>query len=221
MGLVNRWQDRQTRPYLMASGSLAVNLAFALAHGGFGLWTGSTWYLVLAAYYGILGVMRFGVLRMGKQEDAAFLRRFCGWMLIGLSGVLAQTVVIDLYADQAAVHHRIIMIALATFTFCKGTLAIINAIRARQDPRLRTLRNIACADAAASMVALQRSMIITFGGMAAEKMMNALMGGAACLLVLFMGLNMVTDRRLTAGVKALLARGNRKGSKQPRDHRME
>ncbi len=204
------WQDRARRPFLLATGTLAMNLFLALAHGALGLWTRSAWYLALAAYYAILGVMRWGVLRMSRRDNIRFLRRFCGGMLIALSLVLAQLAVIDLFFERGTAHHRIVMISLATCTCVKVTLAVVNVMRARHAPVLRTLRNIACADAAASVVSMQRSMIVTFGGMEATALLNALSGGAACLFVLGMGARMLLDGRREKMAKSKLVQANRR-----------
>ncbi len=208
MNLRVRLTDRNTRPLFLARCSLAVNLLFALGHGALGLW--SAWYLVLAAYYAILGVMRYGVLRLGSRQDAHFVARFCGGMLMALAFVLAQSVLLGLLYDHATVHGTIVMISLATYTFYKLTLAIVNVVRSRHMPLLRTLRNIACADAAASLVAMQRSMIATFGGMAAANVLNALTGAAACLYVLGLGISMAVNERKKAMAKSKLVQANQK-----------
>lgn len=156
------WADQRQRILLLAAAVLMLNLLSAAAHMALGVWMHSAWYLVLAAYYALLGVMRYGAVRFARKrmecraEDERFVMRFCGWCLTALTLILAQTITISLAFDHIAVHHEIVMISLATYTFYKLTLAIINVIRSRNlhSPLLRTIRNIACADAAASIVSL-------------------------------------------------------------------
>ncbi len=214
--ILDLWRDPARRPLFMAQLGLAVNLLSALGHGALGLWTGSAWYLIFGAYYAILGVMRFGAVR---AADGRFIQRFCGGMLMALSIVLAQTVVMSHFFDKAVRHHQIIMISLAAWSFYKLTIAIVNVVRVRksQSPVLRTIRSISCAAAAASMVTLQRSMIVTFGGMPGEKLLNALTGGAACSYVFLMGLNMITNGGLYRMAKSKLVQANQKIAKAVTD----
>lgn len=219
--LREEWGDQRQRILLLAAAVLTLNLLSAVAHMALGVWMHSAWYLVLAAYYALLGVMRYGAVRFARKrkecraEDECFVMRFCGWCLTALTLILAQTITISLAFDRIAVHHEIVMISLATYTFYKLTLAIINVSRSRKlhSPLLRTIRNIACADAAASIVSLQRSMIASFGGMEehAALLMNALTGGAACLFMLLLGLNMIFDEKGTERMaKSKLVQANRK-----------
>lgn len=202
------WRDKQRRVLFTAQCGLAVNLLSALGHGALGLWMGSAWYLILGAYYAILAVMRFGTVRF--RGDETFILRFCGWMLIFLAVVLGQTVVMGRYFDKAVRHHRIVMIALAAWTFYKMTLAIINVVRARRSPspRLRTIRSIACVSAAASVVTLQRSMLATFGGISSETLFNTLTGSAACIYMLLTGVNMIANGGLWKMAKSKLVQAN-------------
>ena len=60
-------------------------------------------------------------------------------------------------------------------------------------PVLRTLRNIALADACVSIYSLQRSMLVSFPGMEAAEiqLFNILTGTAVWLTVLFLGINLI------------------------------
>ncbi len=190
-------RDRQRRVLFLAQCSLTVNLLSALGHGALGLWMGSAWYLILGAYYAILAVMRFGTVRF--RGDETFILRFSGWMLAFLAVVLGQTVVMGHYFDKAVRHHPIVMISLAAWTFYKLTLAIVNVVRVRRDPspRMHTIRNIACAAAAASLVTLQRSMLATFGDgqVPGAQWLNDLTGCAACVFIFVMGLRMAWTKK--------------------------
>ncbi len=188
--LIRSWLDKNRRIVLLAQFSLLFNLMAALGHALLGLLIPSAWYLILGAYYAILAVMRFGTVRY--RGDERFIQRFCGWMLVALAFVLAETVIMGHFFDKAVRHRPVIMIALAAWTSVKFTLAVVNVVRIRSNPspRLRTIRNISCAAAAVSVVTLQRSMIATFGGMPGASLMNDLTGSAACIFVLLLGLNM-------------------------------
>jgi len=87
------------------------------------------------------------------------------------------------------------MIAIAAYTFYKMTMAIVNAIKAgkQQSLWLTAIRNIGCADAAASLLTLQHSMLVSFEGMSNRDidLMNALAGAGVCLLTTALGTHMI------------------------------
>ena len=62
--------------------------------------------------------------------------------------------------------NKIIMIAIATYTFTKITVAIVGMVKAKgtDSPVLKTLRNISLADACVSIYTMQRSMLVSFPG---------------------------------------------------------
>ena len=113
--------------------------------------------------------------------------RMSGILLSALSFVLAVIVYISLSQNIAAKHSEIIMITIATYTFYKITIAIIRAVKQHKNPSpfLKTLRSIRYAEVAASVLTLQRSMLVSFGPMGNEqaRLRNALTGAAVCLLV--------------------------------------
>lgn len=84
------------------------------------------------------------------------------------------------------------MITIAAYTFYKITMAIIKRVKQRADPSLLTavLRNICYAEVAASLLTLQRSMLVSFGEMAPEKIdfMNSITGAGACLFICVLGI---------------------------------
>lgn len=83
-----------------------------------------------------------------------FLFRFLGGMLILLAVILAVSSWLSFQYDVAVVYSEIMMIAIAAYTFYKMTMAIVNAIKAgkQQSLWLTAIRNIGCADAAASLL---------------------------------------------------------------------
>ena len=93
------------------------------------------------------------------------------------------------------------MISIATYTFYKMTLAIINLVKAkkRKSLLLLTLRNIGFAEMLASMLSLQASMIASFnsGNGLDARLMTILTGAAVCIFILAIGISMiVTSSRL-------------------------
>lgn len=171
----------------------AASLAYAIYNGGLGIIYGSLWFMTLSAYYIILSVMRFAAVLCGIKgvQDQEFVMRFTGIMLILLSLVLAGSVCYSLRFEVARVNGTIVMITIATYTFYKVIAAFIRAAKTvkRRVFLLTALRSIACADAAASVLSLQRSMLVSFEGLseAEIKLMNTLTGIGVCLFIFISG----------------------------------
>ena len=91
-------------------------------------------------------------------------------------------------------NNKIVMITIATYTFYKIIMAIINLVKTKKYKSflLITIRNIALADAAVSIFSLQRSMLVSFEGMTSEniRIMNICTGIGVCLIVFTLGLIM-------------------------------
>lgn len=185
--------DSKRRILLMSAASLAINAAYAIYNGVLGFIYGSLWFLTLSAYYIILSVMRFAAVSCGRKETETeeFVMRFTGVMLVVLSLVLAGSVYYSVRFEVARANGTIVMITIATYTFYKVIAAFVRAAKtAKQRIYLFTaLRSIACADAAASVLSLQRSMLVSFKGMSGAeiKLMNTVTGIGVCLFVFVSG----------------------------------
>lgn len=185
--------NRGRRIAFAASASLAFNAVYALYNGVLGFIYGSLWFVVLCAYYIILSVMRFAVIFCGNKKSApeAFVMRFTGAMFVVVSLVLAGSVYYSVRFEVARANGTIVMISIATYTFYKVIAAFVRAAKtAKHSSALFTaLKSIACADAAASVLSLQRSMLVSFEGMnAAEiRLMNTATGTFVCLFIFISG----------------------------------
>lgn len=203
-------ESQHDRVILSAASGFGLNLAYALYHGGVGIMSGSLWLLLLCAYYIILSVMRFSAVlydhrstKTSSSFSEQFLYRFLGGMLTLLSVILALSVYLSFRYDVAIVHQEIMMITIAAYTFYKMTMAIVNAIKARKQHSLWliAIRNIGCVDAEASLLTLQRSMLVSFDGMSNRDMelMNALTGAGVCLLTATLGIYMILGKEKQNG----------------------
>jgi len=209
--------DRRFRIVASAAATLAMNLLYGTGHAVLGLMDGSVWLLIMAAYYILLGMMRFGaVLTERKHASERFVMRFCGGMLMALALVMGAATAISLIQERAVPHGIVIMLIIAIYTFWKMTMAIVHTVQAHQSgtPLTRTIRNITLASALASLMTMQRSMLVSFQGEAtAQEMMilNICTGTAVCLLVFLMGLNMVFEEKgFEKMAKSKLVKANQK-----------
>ncbi len=184
--------------------SLIFNFVYAFCNCAIGFLTHSWWFITVGAYYFVLTVTRFSVLQIQrKNKDPQidfFAKRITGILFLVLSFCLVGINILSAIKDRGTVFHEIIMIAIATYTFTKITIAIIKLIKSRKlpSPIIKVLRNISFADAVVSIYTLQRSMLVSFPGMAPNeiKTFNILTGSAVWITVFFLGINLIGGRKI-------------------------
>ncbi|MBQ8210079.1 MAG: hypothetical protein IJZ35_05810 [Clostridia bacterium] len=195
--------DTRFRILATASASFAINVIYAFYNGVLGIIDNSWWYVTFCVYYLVLSVMRIYVITGERKADEFVqerrIMRVVGALLIVLSTAMAGSVILCTVLEPVSAKHEIVMITIALYTTIKVTLAIMNAVKARKfnSPILTTIRNISCADAAASVVSLQRSMFVSFGdaGTTDVFIMNIATGTAAFLFILVLGIFMIVSKQ--------------------------
>ncbi|HJH61706.1 MAG TPA: hypothetical protein IAC84_00295 [Firmicutes bacterium] len=194
--------NQRYRITLSAAAAFALNLLYALYHCVVGIVNLSLWLIAMCAFYGILATMRFSAVLCGRknnelpsEDTEKIVMKLSGILLAVLSFVLAAVSYISLSQNIATQHEEIMMITIATYTFYKVTMASIRAIKQRKNPSLllKTIRAISYAEVAASILTLQRSMLVSFGSMDSERIhfMNGMTGAVVCLFVLTLGISMM------------------------------
>lgn len=198
--------------------SLALNLAFGLAHCVLGIWLDAWWFITLGVYYTILGAARVAVLQVrrraaGDLQLERFAKKITGILLLALSVCLVGVVILSVAEERGVQFHTIIMIAVALYAFSKvgGALWGLIAAGRTASPVAKTLRNLSFADALVSIFSLQRSMLVSFPGLTPAEiaMFNALTGFGVCLLVCLLGINLIGGRYVEMA-KSKLVRANEK-----------
>ena len=198
--------SQRYRTILSAAAAFVFNLLYAFCHCVLGILNLSLWFIAMCAFYGILAVMRFSAVLCGRNHHKTscddmeiFVMRFSGVLLVALAIVLAAVNYISLSQNIAVKHEEILMITIAAYTFYKITMIIIKAVKQRADPSplLRAIRNIGYAEVSASILTLQRSMLVSFGSMDNSKihLMNSLTGAAVCIFILSLGLSMTAKSK--------------------------
>lgn len=193
--------EQRYRMVTAAAVGFLGNLCYAVYHGVLGIINLSLWLITMCAYYTILGTMRLSAVLCERKNNAVpdndteyFVMKLTGVLLIILSFILAGVIYISLSQNIATRYGEITMITIATYTFYKITMAVIRAVKQRGNPSplLTVIRNIVYAEVAASVLTLQRSMLVSFGTMndAKARIMNTLTGAAVCLFVLILGVSM-------------------------------
>lgn len=195
-------ESQRYRIILSALVAFAFNLLYALYHGLLGFLNHSLWFISMCAYYGILATMRFSAVLFERSYYKApsvnkeqFVMKFSSVLLGILGVVLAVVNYISLTQNIATKYEEIMMITIATYTFYKITMSIVKAIKQHKNTSLllKTIRNISYAEVSASILTLQRSMLISFDSMDNKQvfLMNAMTGAVVCLFVLILSLSMI------------------------------
>lgn len=186
----------------------AVNVGYALFHGGMAVASRSVWFAVFAIYYLLLSGMRIGVLAAGRSvkkkfagdDDAMYgeklkIYRGCGIALLPLDIALGAAVTLMVYRQDPMPHSEIAAIASAAYAFYKIILAVVNQLKVSRldDPALQAVRSIGLTDAAVSLFALQTTLVSVFSDGDADRLLplNAVVGFCVCALTLGLGIWMI------------------------------
>lgn len=200
-------QDYQYRTILFTTFSFLMNLFYAVSNGIYGWFRQSAWLGTFAAYYLVLSVMRFGLMRYGwkignrpvgrslKLKELKIYRNI-GVLLLVDSLVLDGAVVLLVHNEGGKSYPGTLILAVAAYTFYKIIMSVVHMVRAKRlkSPLLVAVRNIGYVDALVSMLSLQTAMLLSYGeGELDPKMMNGILGAAVCAIVSFVGIYMIVS----------------------------
>ncbi|MBQ7358884.1 MAG: hypothetical protein IJW63_02175 [Lachnospiraceae bacterium] len=183
--------------------TLFINTAYALLQLGLGFYHNTIWYYSLSAYYVLLAVMRFFLLKHTRNHVAGadrvlelLIYRFCGMLLVLLHTALSAIVFYIVWQNRGFVHHPITTIAMAAYTFFSLTKAIVSLVKYRkyQSPVFSAAKVISLASAMVSMLTLETAMLTVFGEPGQEnfrRIMIASSGGAIIVIILVMAIVMI------------------------------
>ncbi|MDE5991405.1 MAG: hypothetical protein K2H36_07470 [Clostridia bacterium] len=207
-------QNYGMRTIVFAVGSFLMSAAYGAYNLTLSALEASVWYGVLAGYYILLASMRGGVVfyhrkkrkreKIGKfdKEEAKQIKKYrdSGALLIVVAFALIAAVLQMVLVNRTFTHTGLMIYVSAAYTCYKVTMSIINIVRAKKQPDMtvQAIRNINLADAMVSILALQTSMIHTFGDdehLELAPKMNAVTGAIVCALVLSLGIFMVVKAK--------------------------
>ena len=169
--------------------SLAITFFFSVYKAVMGIVFRSAWLGAIAAYYILLAVMRFSLLRRIRAGRVDGSCRGCGALLLVMTAVLGAINFYSIYRGQTVEYPGFMIYAAAAFTFYQLTMAIWNLLR------YRTLRIavytaskiLALASSLVSLFFLQTAMFRVFGdGGAWQQTMNLATGGVVYLIILIL-----------------------------------
>lgn len=172
-----------------------LHLLYAVWNAALGVTGRSSWFAAMGAYYALLAAARLAAVLWSWRGEGARAVKWCGALLVLLSAALAGAAWVSLSRDTAVRRDSIVMISIAAYTFAKIGAAVCRAVRGRGERAgaAVAVRAIGCAEAAASVFTLQRSMLASFGAMPWERVrtMNALAAAAVCVFILLLGVALV------------------------------
>lgn len=196
------------RSFLFTVPGFFMNCLFAAFNLFVGVRTFSAWFISLAVYYIMLGIMRFRflhhelLLRRGEQVETSGVKewrifRHAGVMIIVMSIALSGMVVLIVLGGYGKSYPDYIIYVVALYTFIKMATSIVNMVKAGhyKSPQLMGLRNIGYIDALVSMLSLQTAMFAAFDNGDAEfrALMNSITGACVCVMVIGIGVWMVCN----------------------------
>ena len=199
-------EDYTFRTILTTMPSFIINVAYTVYNGVIGIVNQSSWFITMAVYYSLLGVMRYHAVNTGRKisrmKDQKLIRKkelavikTDGILLLLLNLALSGVVLLTIEKGRAKAYSEIMAISIAAYTFYKTTMAVINMVKVRkmQSPILITIRNIGVADALVSILTLQTTMLASFQNTSNLDVnrMNALTGMAVCILIALLGISMI------------------------------
>ena len=179
------------------------SVIYAAFQAGLGIYHASVWFYTMAAYYILLAIMRFFLLRHTRMYRPGRNRirewksyRFCGICLLFMNMALAVIIFYITWQNRTFHHHPITTIAMATYTFSTFTVAVVNLIRYRKykSPVYSAAKIISLIAACVSMLTLETAMLTAFdesNDMVFRQMTTGLTGAAVAVFVLGVAVYMI------------------------------
>lgn len=198
--------DYTFRTILTTLPAFLINVAYTVYNGVIGIMNQSVWFITMAVYYSLLGIMRYRAVSTGRKisrlDDREQIRKkelsvikTDGILLLVLNLALSGVVLLAIAQDTAKRYSEIMVISIAAYTFYKITMAVVNMVKVRKtkSPILITIRNIGAADALVSMLTLQAAMFASFQDKNSlnTNQMNAITGLSVCILISILGISMI------------------------------
>ncbi len=152
--------------------SLTLNLLYVAFNLVSGFFYRSAWFIVMAAYYTILALMRFLLVRyvkhneLGEQRLSEWKRsRVCAVILLTINVALSGAVLMIMYQNRGFEYHGILIYIVAMYTFYITTTAIVDIVKYRKynSPVMSMTKVIKLAAALVSMLSLETAMLTEFG----------------------------------------------------------
>lgn len=202
----NRYMtDRAFRTKLSLQISFGVDMLYVAVNLLSWYMARSWWFVVLAAYYLILAVMRYLLMGFARKNELGENRtkewrraRTCAYILLLINLSLSGAVLMILYQGKGYEQHGLLIYVIALYTFYSATKAIIDVVKYRrmESPVRSTAKVVSLCSALVSMLNLETAMFAQFGGdMAVEDqhLMIMLTGAGVSIVVATLSITLISQ----------------------------
>ena len=189
---------------------MMVNLLYVVFRIFVGIRYASVWFLTIAIYYLLLGIMRLSLIlsyrnRNMKSELRCYRRT--AWLLFLLNIPMGGMIVLMVLTDSGYSYPGYVIYLSALYTFYTITLAIVNLVKFRKlgSPILSAAKVLNFVAALMSLLGLQTAMISQFSteGEDFRRRMNAITGGGVWFSVILIAVYMLLRSRKMKEVKSV------------------
>lgn len=205
------WLDYRYRTFVFVTGDIFLGGALLIYNLVLSIQNQSGWYAIMAAYYGMIILMRSIALyneeKYGKEkileEGSKKLLFTFGFLLMVTSLSLAMILERVLYHDIGMIYGNMWICVTAYYTIFKIFLAASNLVRVTKmrDPLLVCVRCAGWADAMFSLMFLSTALTEKYAeSFLSMRAILFLIGTAICLFLTFQGLNLI---HIATGKKTL------------------
>lgn len=189
---------------------MMVNFLYVVFRIFVGIRYASVWFLTMAIYYLLLGIMRLSLIlsyrNRGVKSELHCYRR-TAWLLFLLNIPMGGMTVLMVLTDSGYSYPGYVIYLSAMYTFYTIILAIVNLVKFRKlgSPILSAAKIMNFVAALMSLLGLQTAMISQFSteGEDLRRMMNALTGGGVWFSVILIAVYMLLHSRKMKEVKSI------------------
>ncbi len=188
---------------------MMVNFLYVVFRIFVGIRYASVWFLTIAIYYLLLGIMRLSLIlsyrnRNMKSELRCYRRT--AWLLFLLNIPMGGMIVLMVLTDSGYSYPGYVIYLSALYTFYTIILAIVNLVKFRKlgSPILSAAKVLNFVAALMSMLGLQTAMISQFSteGENFRRLMNAITGGGVWFAVILIAVYMLLHCQKMKEVKS-------------------
>ena len=181
---------------------MTANLLYAVFRALAGIRFASVWFLSIAIYYLLLGILRLSLIlsdRNRKRKTELRCYRRTAWLLFLLNIPMGGMIALMVLTDSGYSYPGYVIYLSALYTFYTMILAIVNLVRYRKlgSPILSAAKVLNLIAALMSLLGLQTAMISQFspGEESFRRIMNAVTGGGVWCAVILIALTMLLRSR--------------------------
>ena len=181
---------------------MMVNFLYVVFRIFVGIRYASVWFLTIAIYYLLLGIMRLSLIlsyrNRGVKSELHCYRRMA-WLLFLLNMPMGGMIVLMVLTDSGYSYPGYVIYLSALYTFYTIILAIVNLVKFRKlgSPILSAAKVLNFVAALMSLLGLQTAMISQFSteGEDFRRRMNAITGGGVWFSVILIAVYMLLRSR--------------------------